>query len=474
MTLRRLFHILVTHWLTMAASVVAVIVLVGIAMIVIPPKYTATASVVVSNQSTDPVGGAQTQTQIGDSYVSTQVSIIDSPRVAREVVTRLGLDKSPQLIELWKQATDEQGDRIEWFANLLLENLRVQPSRQSNVINISYVSTNPARSAQIANTFAQTYLDAAGSLKSGPAGQTAQFFNSQIEKLRTQLEAAQTRLSDAEKESGQVVSSDRIDVENARLADLSTQLALAHGQYAESAARRNSIRGDSTTSPDVIQNGVIQQLKSQIAQRESQLAELSGRLGDQHPQYIRAQQELDQMRAGLAAETSRVGSSLDTADRIGAQKVGQLQAMVDTQRKRILALSAARDNLSVLQREVDSAQRAYELVMQRASETSLQSQIAQTDVALLTSAVEPAEPSFPKIKLFAAMALAFGILLGIGLVLLRDMLNPRIYGIEHFVALTGVPVYGIVPKNRALSSFGVLPMLTGRRREMIASTGISL
>ena len=65
MTLRRLLQILAAHMLTMAASVVAVVVLVGVVIAVVPPKYTATASVVVSNMSTDPVGGLQTQTGLG-------------------------------------------------------------------------------------------------------------------------------------------------------------------------------------------------------------------------------------------------------------------------------------------------------------------------------------------------------------------------------------------------------------------------
>ncbi len=468
MTLRRLLQILAAHMLTMAASVVAVVVLVGVVVAVVPPKYTATASVVVSNLSTDPVGGLQTQ--IGTGYVATQVSIISSPRVAREVVINLNLDKDPRMLELWPQDADGRVNKVDWFAGLLLSKLKVEPSRQSNVIDISYVSSNPARATQIANAFAQAYLDASILLKSGPAKQTAQFFDAQIEKLRSQLEAAQTRLSDAEKESGQVVSTDRIDVENTRMGDLSTQLALAHAQYAESAARRNSAQNDSTTSPDVIQNGVIQQLKGQIAQHESQLAELAGRLGDRHPQYIRAQQELDQMRSTLSAETSRVSRSLDTADRIGAQKVGQLQTAVDAQRRRILTLSAGRDKLTVLQREVDSAQRAYELVMQRSSETRLQSQVAQTDIALLATAVEPVAPSFPKVKLFLAMALVFGILLGAGLALLRDMLNPRIYGVEHFVALTGIPVFGVVPRHRALPFFGTMRGL-GRSRHVAIDVG---
>jgi uncharacterized protein involved in exopolysaccharide biosynthesis len=145
-----------------------------------------------------------------------------------------------------------------------------------------------------------------------------------------------------------------------------------------------------------------------------------------------------------------------------------MQSSVEVQRKRILALSETRDKLSVLQRDVDSAQRSYEMVMQRASETNMQSRIAQTDVAQLSPAVTPVDPSFPKVKLFVGMALVCGVFLGIGIALLREMMNPRIYGVDHFMTLTGIPVFSVVPKSHLLLPFGGLQRLTRGRQAAIS------
>lgn len=468
MTLHRLLQILYAYRMTVIASVMTMLIAAIVALMVISPKYTGTASVLVNSMSMDQVAGNQSQTPMGEGYVATQVSIITSPRVARDVVTRLNLDKNPQLVQLWKMATGGEGDKIDWLAGLLLAKLKVVPSRASNVIDITYESTRPLSSAQVANAFMESYLDLISELKSGAASQSAQFFNGEIEKARTSLKDAKDTLADAEKKSGMLASDDKLDVENSRLNDLTTQLALAQAQYAESAARYSSARNDSSVSPDVLQNAVIQQLKGDISRHESQLAELGKRLGDRHPQYIQAKEELDQLRASLTAEISRVDRSLDTSNRIGAQKVAQLQASVNEQRKRILELSESRNKLGVLQREVDSAQHAYDLVLQRASETSMQSRIAQTDVTQLSRAVPPVDPTFPKPKLFIGLGLVCGMFLGVAIALLREMLKPRIYSVDHFVALTGIPVFSVIPKN-AMLPFGGFHRL-GRARQSVVSS----
>ena len=467
MTLHRLLQILYAYRITVIMSIVAMLIAAIAALLVISPKYTGTASVLVNNQAMDQVAGNPLQAPMGEGYVATQVSIITSPRVARDVVTRLELDKNPQLVQLWKMSTGGVGDKIDWLSGLLLAKLKVAPSRASNVIDINYESTKPASSAQVANAFMDAYLDLISELKSGAASQSAQFFNGEMDKARAGLKAAKDNLAEAEKKSGMLAGDDKLDVENARLNDLSTQLALAQAQYAESTARYSSARNDSSVSPDVLQNAVIQQLKGDISRRESQLAELGKRLGDRHPQYIQGQEELNQLRSSLSSEISRVDRSLDTSNRIGAQKVGQLQASVDAQRKRILALSESRNKLALLQREVDSAQHAYDLVLQRASETSMQSRIAQTDVTQLSRAVAPVDPTFPKPKLFIGLGLVCGLFLGIAIALLREMLKPRIYSVDHFMALTGIPVFSVIPKN-AFLPFGGFPKL-GRARQAVVS-----
>ncbi|MGA2551160.1 MAG: chain length determinant protein EpsF [Burkholderiaceae bacterium] len=448
MTIHQFLRTLIARRWMIVLTIITLFLLLGLLIFLVPPRYTATASVVVNSQSQDPLMGALLQTPIGATYVITQAEVIGSPRVAKRVVSKLNLAQDPTMKEAWQDDTHGRGDFAAWIGDLLLSGLKVQPGRESNVIEINYKSRDPVFAATLANAFAQAYLETSMELKVAPAKQSARLFDSRIAEVRSQLEQAQQKLADAQKDAGMVVTPERIDVENARLADLSTQLVMAQGQMADASSRNHGAEGNVASSPDVIQNGVVQGLKTQIALSESKLKELSGRLGPNHPEYIRTQQEVNDLRASLARESAQVGSSLGTADRIGASRVGQLQAAVNSQRQRIIALSQARDGLSVLQREVDNAQKAYDLVMQRYSQTSVESQVAQSDVALLTAATEPIEPSFPKVKLYSVLTLGMGILLGIGLALLAEVFNPMVHGALDITSRVGIPVFAVVPNSR--------------------------
>jgi uncharacterized protein involved in exopolysaccharide biosynthesis len=226
---------------------------------------------------------------------------------------------------------------------------------------------------------------------------------------------------------------------------LSSQLAVAQSAQADSTSRSRGAYGNSGTSPDVIQNAVIQQLKTQIAMAEAKQKELGAQLGPNHPQYKAAEQELDNLRASLASESARVGSSLTTASRVGIDRAADIEAAVEQQRQRIIDLTQKRDRLSVLQREVDNADKAYQLVMERYAQTSIESHVAQADVAILTAAAEPTDPSFPKVKLFVLLALFFGLLLGIGLALLVEIFNPMVHSPGDISQHLGIPVFVVVP-----------------------------
>ena len=102
MTLHRLLQILLAYRMTVIASIAAALVVAIAALLLISPKYTSTASILVSSMSMDQVAGDKLQTPMGEGYVSTQANIIARPRVARDVVTRLKLDQNPQLLEIWK------------------------------------------------------------------------------------------------------------------------------------------------------------------------------------------------------------------------------------------------------------------------------------------------------------------------------------------------------------------------------------
>jgi uncharacterized protein involved in exopolysaccharide biosynthesis len=93
------------------------------------------------------------------SVVATQIDVIQSDRVAFKVVRNLRLTENAQIREQWQQATDGAGSIEQWLSTVFQKSLDVRPSRESNVITVTYKAADPKFAAALANAFVQAYLE---------------------------------------------------------------------------------------------------------------------------------------------------------------------------------------------------------------------------------------------------------------------------------------------------------------------------
>jgi len=404
----------------------------------LPKQYKASTAVVVDVKSPDPIAGMVLPGMMAPGYMATQVDIVNSDRTAQRVVKLLRMDESALVREQWLEATEGRGEITHWLAELLQKKLSVQPSRESNVINIAFTGQEPAFTAAVANAFAQAYIDTTIELRVEPARQYAVWFDSQVKAQRERLEAAQKALSDFQQESGIIATDERLDYEMQKYNELSSQLTQAESQGTDSASKQKF--GSSDTLQEVMTNPLINQLKADVARLESRLKELSGNLGENHPQYQRTLAEVSELKARLKSETAKVTSSIGTAGRVSQAKEVELQAAIEAQRKKVLDLKKQRDEISVLAREVETAQRGFEAIGQRMTQSTLEAQSLQTNVSVLTPAFAPIEPSGPKVLLNLLAALAAGLVLSVAVALGMELAQPRIRSAADLALAMSVPV----------------------------------
>ena len=417
--------------------------------LLLPKQYTASTAVLIDVKSPDPVAGMVIPGLASPAYMATQVDIINSNRVAQRVVEMLRMDKSAAIREQWIEATDGEGDLTVWLVELLKKKLDVRPSRESNVITIEYTGAEPEFTAAMANAFAQAYIDVNLELKVDPARQYAKWFEGQTKLVREKLEQAQNALSAYQQETGIVATDERLDHEVAKLNELSTQLTLVQAQTSDSNSKRKSAENPETL-PEVLQNPVINSLKTDIARLEAKLQESSVNLGRNHPQTKRAQSELASLRSRMAAETRHVHSSLGTSYQVGKHKEKELLEAMDIQKKRVLELNRQRDDISVLKRDVEAAQRSFEGVSQRSAQTRLESHSMQTNISPLNPAPVPTEHSRPRILLNLLVSVFLGPLLGVGLALMLELANRRVRSADDLVEVIEVPVLETIPSASSL------------------------
>jgi polysaccharide biosynthesis transport protein len=438
----------------MALGVFAgIVVLALVASLVWPKSYTAGASVVIDSTKPDPLSAVLYAGGVNPSLVATQIDVIQSDRVAFKVVRNLKLTENPQIREQWQSATNGEGTIEQWLSTVFQKNLDVRPSRESNVVTVTYKAADPKFAAALANAFVQAYLETNIEMRVEPARLYSSFFDQRSKEARDVLEKAQTKLSDFQKENGIIATDERLDVENARLSELSSQYVGLQSLASDSGSRQAAACGGAERMQEVLNNPLIAGLKADQARLEAKLQELTSKLGDKNPQVIETRANLAELKSRIDSETVKVGSSLGIANNINQQRAGEIKAQLEAQRAKVLQMKAVRDDGAVLVRDVENAQRIYDQIMQRFNQTTLESLATQSNVSVLAQAVPPVEPTSPKLILNLIIAVFLGTLLAVAVVIGMEMMDRRVRSAEDVAQAVALPIIGVLPSPNARRLF---------------------
>lgn len=408
----------------------------------LPVRYKTSASVMVD------IGGASDPltAMIMPNNLSTQVDVIQSDRVARKVAKALKLDEKSDVQQQWLDATQGKGTIEDWLTGVMQNTIKINPSRDSTIITITASGADPAFVALVANAYAQAYIDTVVEMKVEPAKQYARWFEGQSKVLREKLEETQARLSRYQQSHGIVEKDERMDYEAAKLRELSSQLTMVQGQTSDS--RTKQISG-ADTLPEVMANSVIAGLKSEIARKQATVDETAVNLGKNHPQFRRLESEIASLNQRLEGEMKSMTRSFAAVSTVGRSKESELRAAIEAQKKKLLALRIERDEMEVLQRDVVAATQASDGINSRLNQASLESQATKTNVMLLSPAVAPIAPSYPKpFRIMLLLSIGLGVAVGMGAAIGLETLDRRIRSTDDLNEMLQMPVLGVMKRVR--------------------------
>lgn len=430
--------------------------------LLLPKEYKAETTLIIDAKSKDSLTGQMLPVQMFPGYMATQIDIIKSQNVANKVVAELKLADNPGTQQQFMEATKGEGSIEQWLGGLLLQKLSVEPSRESSIISIGFTGADPRFAALVANAFAKSYIETGLDLRIAPAKLTAAWFDEQIVQLREKLDEAQRKLTAYQREKGLVESDERLDVETRRMADLAGQMIAAQSAAFDAGSRTR----ESSNLPEVINNPVVQTLKSQVAQGEGKLAELSKRVGANHPELIRLQAEVNTYKSKLATELTTASRSVGANAGAARQRYSQMSGAFAGQKAKVLGLKQAREEATLLARDVENAQRIYDAALQRYGQSRMEAQSTLTDIAVLNPAVPPTRPAKPRVLLNVVLSVFVGTLLGVGLGFLIELLDRRVRSDHDIVSGLGIPILAEVAKNNRLLE--ILRRMFSRKRMAVA------
>lgn len=434
------------------AMALAATVAVATAVSLIMPKlYLATAAVVLDTrqeQSLNASVNSMFLPQERAAYIQTQVDIIQSENVAQRVVERLELADNPDVRADFAELDDAGSGTIEeWLAERLLQNLEVETS-QSAVIDISFAASNPDHAVNVANAFAQAYIDRVLELRVEPTRHAAAWFDDQLQTLRTRLEEAQSELTEFQQKHGIVSTNESMDVDRSQLSEMSSQLVRAREEATELRSKERQARklreqGMAINNlPDAESDSLIRELRRSVQDGKVELQRLATQYGVNHPDYKRQLAENRSREQRLQDELDRLVEVSEARAAQGTEHEQELHADFVAQRDEVLEMKESRNKLSVLQRNVETAQHAYETVMQRYLVSQVESRASKTNVALLNSAIVPRLPHRPNIPLNVILSLIVGIMLGTAIVVFLELSDRRIRSMDDLLYGPDVPVLG--------------------------------
>jgi len=367
-------------------------------------------------------------------------------RLAREAAARRAL------AALSPDAARQQA--IETATDIYMMGLSVLPSQRSRVLTVRYTSVNAAMAAKAANATADIYILDQLETRGRATTRASDWLNQRANELRTRVIESEKRLEDFRRSSG-IVEIGGASVYARQRAELDSQLIAARTKRSEADARYDQVQrllrsgGDIDTAAAVLDSPLIQRLREQEAQVVRKIAELKTQLRDEHPKMVLAQNELADLQDKIRGEVEKIVSSLRNEREIAGvreanlnREIARLQAKLDEQH-------GAEVTLRALDSEVRANKQLYETILSRFKEADVQEQgIQEADARVISHAVEPAVPFYPKTKFMLIAAFILSTLMGVGLAVLLEFLDNGFRSLNQLEGLTGLPTLGLVPMLR--------------------------
>lgn len=350
---------------------------------------------------------AAAQQPITGQIVETQLEIITSREMAASVAASLGLTAG--------MTDDEKRELID----TMVENVRAERTGESFAIAISFDANDPRLAAQVANQFARNYVDWEMIADKERNSAEQEEVNSRLAELRAQAQA-DTQALQQYRIANNLLSTSGATLTEQEIANFNFEATKARALAAEDQARLRTALSQlksGSTGDDVgeaLGSPVVASLRTQEAELARQVANMSARYGPNHPQLIRTENELSELRGQIQAEIGRVISNLQAKSEVSSQRLASLNSSVASARAKLSDNNAAMVQLTDLERAAEASQGIYETYLNRYKQLVAAEGTEKPGARVLTVAEVPLKPFSPNLKLNLALASIIG--LGLGLI----------------------------------------------------------
>jgi capsular exopolysaccharide synthesis family protein len=458
------------------AAIVAAAMLTGLAVtMLMTPKYQATASLQIDQQSANVLGDDSQQSvqqsdsfQDADRFLQTQVDVLQSRAVALAVAQDLNLGANDDfVVHMGKKPADEPVGALsladtkqEQILRILSDELKVDLPRNSRVLTISFTSPTPRLAARVANAFASDFMMFNMKRKFSSSTYARNFLESQLNDTRSKLEASERALlsyarganlldvsggiaAGTDSSSG---SSTPRSLTTSNLVELND--AYAQAQAARVQAQQHWQQAQSTPPlqlQEVLTNPAIMQLSQLKAQAQAAYQQDLQRHKPDYPQMQQAAAHIAELDRQVSSLANAIRSSIKEQYMTSLKQEQALSGQVNGLKSSTQNEQSRSVEYNILKRTVDTNRTMYDSLLQRYSQVSAQAGVAANNISQVDIAGTPARPVSPRPLINLALAGLLGLLAAAGFVLLRDKFDDSIRTPEDVPTKLGLTFLNSTP-----------------------------
>ena len=437
------------RWIVVA-SLLAGLALAGVYVSLKTPKYTAHAKILIERRPSPILDVRDVLGEVGDekNYYKTQYAILKNRDLALDVIRTLDLARDPAFVgRSAADGYDKDPNRANLAAaSLYLRSLMVKPVDGTRLVNVYITTKDPALSAKIANAHVEAYIHQSLRLRARASEDAKRFLEEKLVELKKRLEHSEKALNDYRREAGIISSIDdrenlivsRLTAFNNRLSDATTDLI---GLEAEMHLIENR---EYASLPEVSRSHLIRALKVQLGGLEQEYDEMSARFKPGYAGLRQIRERLAEMQKRLDEEVQRTVESVKSAYLGAKEKVRRLRAQTEAEKAKVMGFKDSAVDYAILKREADANQALYDSVLQRMKEMGVAS-AQPSNVFMVERSVPPSKASEPQTKRIFELAGAIGLLLGLGFVVGRDLLDGSLKNADDISRFLQLAHLGTVP-----------------------------
>ncbi len=419
-----------------------------------------------------------------NDFYQTQYGLIQSRRVAREVIASLGLDKHPDFKVKGSPAKQDGAAGADLVAgkriDLFLENLKVAPVRNSRLVDLLFSSHDRVLAARVANRVADTYIAFNTKAEYNTSERATTSLTHQIANLQEDIDAKEKDLQAYARNHGIFVLNEKQNIILKNLTDLSDTFARAQADRIDKEARFAALRQAGPADlPEVRESKLIQDLTAKSAELSRHDAEMSKKYKQDWPEMTRLHSQIQETDGRLQAERQsiydQVLGAAESAYQAARNKETYLTRAIEDLKRQSQEFGLKEIQYNNLKAQVANKRGTLEALVRRQSETSSSvglNDLVSGNVRIVDPAEVPSRPASPKILLNIVLSLVTGLSLGIGLTFFFEYLDKSVKTPEEMHEATGLPTIGLVPSLRPEG--GRLRIIRANERDVPSSVRVEL